>query len=230
MFNSRYGLEQAVLRGVKTQTRRVIDIPQVWHGLDVHGSHRSKDKRSLVLTDSDDCILRDEAGRYGQVLPKFQFSECVAVAQSYNAIYDAMEEQYGNSKANEWWCSACDYVYNHQQNQFGLATTEGYRNKMFVKAELMPHVIEITDIKVERLQDISDEDCLREGIIKRDDLINCRMENIIRYTFEGSFENHIWKSYTTPQEAFSRLIDKVSGKGTWESNPWVFAYSFRLKD
>ena len=35
---------------------------------------------------------------------------------------------------------------------------------MFVKADLMPRHIEFTDRKVERLQDISDEDCLKEGI------------------------------------------------------------------
>ena len=40
----------------------------------------------------------------------------------------------------------------------------GWTNKMFVRADLMPHHIRITDVKVERLQDISDEDILREGI------------------------------------------------------------------
>jgi len=30
----------------------------------------------------------------------------------------------------------------------------------------------------------------------------------------------------TPKEAFAALIDKVSGKGTFESNPWVFVYKF----
>jgi hypothetical protein len=33
-----------------------------------------------------------------------------------------------------------------------------------------------------------------------------------------------------PKEAFSFLIDKVSGNGTWESNPWVFVYTFELID
>ena len=56
------------------------------------------------------------------------------------------------------------------------------------------------------------------------------MEKIVRYTFEGSFENHIWKSYATPREAFAVLIDRTSGRGTWSSNPWVVAYSYELKD
>lgn len=38
------------------------------------------------------------------------------------------------------------------------------------------------------------------------------------------------KIFPTPREAFAALIDKISGKGTWENNPWVVAYSFELVD
>ncbi len=56
------------------------------------------------------------------------------------------------------------------------------------------------------------------------------MENIIRYTFENSFENHIWKSYATPREAFAALINKISKKNVWEENPWVAVYEFKRID
>lgn len=36
------------------------------------------------------------------------------------------------------------------------------------------------------------------------------------------------RSYSTPQYAYADLIDKVSGEGTWESNPWVWVYEFEL--
>lgn len=36
------------------------------------------------------------------------------------------------------------------------------------------------------------------------------------------------KSFCTPQGAYSYLIDKISGKGTWERNPYVFVYDFEL--
>ena len=85
----------------------------------------------------------------------------------------------------------------------------------------LPHQIRITGIKVERLQNISYEDCLKEGIMVHPGWP--AMSNL--YVFQGRtpFEN-----YLTPREAFAALIDKVSGKGTWECNPWVFAYSFKL--
>ena len=30
------------------------------------------------------------------------------------------------------------------------------------------------------------------------------------------------------QQVYAALIDKISGKGTWERNPWVYAYDFKL--
>lgn len=100
---------------------------------------------------------------------------------------------------------------------------KGWENKMFVRADMMPHQIEITDIKLERLQDISDGDCLREGIFARHDVIDTQMRDVIRYQYPDT--PHLFK---TPKEAFAHLIDKVSKKGTWASNPFVFAYSFKL--
>ena len=40
--------------------------------------------------------------------------------------------------------------------------------------------------------------------------------------------DNILKFFPSPQRAYADLIDKISGKGTWESNPWVVAYSFEL--
>ena len=105
-----------------------------------------------------------------------------------------------------------------------LTRTAGWTNKMFVKAELMPHHIRITDVRVKRLQDISYEDCLREGVVEKELTSG---DNIYRsYNFAGNKDT----AYLTPAKAFAALIDKVSGRGTWESNPLVWCYSFELVD
>ena len=96
----------------------------------------------------------------------------------------------------------------------------GWSNKMFVNSfwmERYGHTIRITDIRLERLRDISSEDCLKEGIEAR--VTGCHTF----YYIHGEE-----KAYNFPKQAFSALIDKVSGKGTWESNPWVFVYEFEL--
>lgn len=127
----------------------------------------------------------------------YKVGEIVAIAQSYHTLNKS------GYTAPEWLDHVCE-------------SSAGYENKMFVRADLMPHHIRITDVKVERLQDISDDDALKEGIFKFTDIY--------------FLSNGIAKIFTSAREAFSYLIDKVSGKGTWESNPWVAAYSFELVD
>ena len=92
---------------------------------------------------------------------------------------------------------------------------------MFVRAEFMPHKIKITDIRVQRLQDISDEDCLAEGIIKYANGV---------YTYIENGKKYYHAELDTPQKAYAALIDKISGKGTWKRNPWVFVYTFSLSN
>lgn len=94
---------------------------------------------------------------------------------------------------------------------------KGYHNKLYVKAEYMPCRIVIEDIRVERLQDISDEDCIREGIVEE------KVKDGFIYKVQGLIPR-----FKTPQEAFAVLFDRVCGKGTWKSNPYVFVYSFKL--
>lgn len=98
---------------------------------------------------------------------------------------------------------------------------------MFVRAELMPHRIRITDVRVERLQDISDEDCINEGIVKD----TCKTY-FNGYTAKFSLDqyNNMLSSewFRTPREAFAHLINKVSRKDVWNLNPYVFVYDFEL--
>lgn len=99
---------------------------------------------------------------------------------------------------------------------------KGCHNKMFVKADFMPHRIRITNIRVERLQDISEEDCIAEGVWRDN---NVELEGTT-YWYHGLANS----SFRTPQQAYASLIGRISGKGTWESNPYVFVYDFELID
>ena len=85
------------------------------------------------------CIAT-EYGLYGYtendewvIIPKYKVGEVVAVAQSYNEVVREFT---------------------------GLAFEPGSTNKMFVRADLMPYRIRITGIKCERLQNISDAECM----------------------------------------------------------------------
>ena len=93
----------------------------------------------------------------------------------------------------------------------------GATNKMFVKNEIMPHQIRITAVKKCRLQDLTDEECLREGI----ETMFLKSMEIVFY-----FRNSIL--YQTEKKAFADLINKLNGKCYWDSNPEGYAYEFEL--
>lgn len=191
MFNDRYGLTQAVLNGSKTMTRRavpkrILDEVEIYQEAYYNGTFESISEKDAILAM---CTYEELFN-----LP-YQVGEVVAIAQSYkDCLYDYHTEVQGTDAL--------------------LGEFAGWDNKMFVKAEFMPHHIRITNIRVERLQDISDEDCMREGIYHDGTWYRYANDN----------------GYASCRNAFSNLIDKVSCKGTWESNPYVFVYEFELVD
>lgn len=206
-FSDRYGLTRAVVEEYKNKTRRIATFDEVKEPNTGWLTEQPEAGR-LVLCDGVRIVAKSQ----------YKMNEILAVAQSYKSIHEAMMSgDYGDSKYDAFRCAV-------------VAGTKGWTNKMFVRADLMPYRIKITDIKAEKLQDISDEDCLKEGIIRRDDMINSRMEDVVRYTFENSFVGGVYKTYATPREAFAALIERpgIGHKGDWSKNPWVMVYEFKF--
>ena len=216
LFNDKFLLTKAVLDGRKTQTRRVITYPKTFHGKNVCGYYVCRRATDGAITE---VCMYDENESFideGQILPKYKVGEVVAVAQSYCSIAEELEN------SNNATCAA-HYEKNVQKASEYISWMEhpGFNNKMFVAADMMIHQIRITDVRVERLQDISDEDCIKEGIRK---VVNENGIYVQYYVGKGdnacSFEN--------PREAFAHLINKVSRKDVWVQNPYVFVYDFEL--
>ena len=197
MFSDKYDLTRAVLEGRKTQTRRIITIPK-------------NIQRQIVgepkITGAKDYRLGVEVRIYDEedydfvpmyVQPVYLVNEIVAIARSYKDMsYGAL------------WDDCLEFE--------GVEPTKlaGWNNKMFVRADYMLHRIRITKVRIQRLQDISDVDCMAEGINY--------------YEQEGFSWCSTGELFDTPREAYAALIDKISGKGTWESNPYVCVYEFEL--
>lgn len=221
MFNDKYSLTQAVLDGRKTMTRRIIKCPRTFKGEWVAGFniHRRHSDKKIV---DWPCMYDADEREFdmGEILPKYELGEVVAIAQCYKSLGMNPEIALDDK----------DGIGFYTKTKFA----PGWKNKMFVRADLMPHHIRITNIKIERLQAISDDECLHEGVefsqeqYKYDGTKSYFVQNI---TEIGSRWNRMFcKHFGTPREAFAALIDKVSGKGTWESNPYVFVYEFELID
>lgn len=203
-FNNRYGLTESVLNGRKTMTRRIIGQADK---IDSYFAH-------------DDRLIGDVhyfSMYAGTVKSTYHIGEEVAVAQSYKDCWDIYQQRWEAKNDTSDWHTP-DAILGDQ-----VDTVKGWTNKMFVRADPMPHRILITNIRVERLQEISDEDCVREGVMEGE-----FMNTWDRYYFDvwGDVPNHI--TFRTPRAAFAALIDRISGRGKWEMNPWVFVYEFEL--
>lgn len=196
MFNDKYCLTQAVLGGTKTMTRRVERLKpsarMFDEALNIEGGLNDKGRWIFTLYNKNGDII-------GDIIPHYNISEVVAIAQPYKDLYSHDDVRI---KFNPF---------------FDMTKSTAWNNKLFVESQYMKHHIKITDVKVERLQDISEDEILREGV----------------WQFPGNkFTFYISKAkaFSTAHDAYKYLIDKVSGKGTWENNPWVVAYSFELVD
>lgn len=194
MFNDRYGLTQAVISGRKTVTRRVVDPQGKYEEL----------RWWQPCIEFEECMYGYTENEGWEVIePRYNVGEIVAVAQRYDSF---LHPNNG--------------VIEHDYQTTALAS-KGWDNKMFVKADLMPHRIQITDIRIERLQDISD-DYFKEGIT----LLASADDGRIQW---GYADEHLrYYMFDSPREAFASLIDKVSGKGTWDRNPFVWRIEFEL--
>lgn len=200
MFNDQYGLTEAVLDGRKTQTRRILNPTMLFERLNTYEGWEKEDIADWKESCKDRLYKADgeelkEMLDYALEHSPYKVGENVAVAQRY-----------------------CDIPMD-SSIKIILCKHPGWNNKMFVTAKAMPHQIKITNIRCERLQDISTDDCLAEGIVDFESKIN--KAHFYSITDESA-------TYSTPRNPFAILIDKISGKGTWASNPLVFVYDFKL--
>lgn len=208
-FCDRYGLTQAVLNGTKTMTRRLIPPKVVEYALNVY--RQDYYSAALDYLNDKECL---EGWLIVEKKSRYKLGEVVAVAQAYKVIEVYNPDSYEDVMLDQGTICESSHPYSH------LMRSGGWDNKMFVRPDLMPHQIQITDIKIERLQDITDKECLKEGIEYS------KYERNWFYTNDKNTEFHA----PSPRKAFAALINRlgVGRKGLWESNPFVVVYEFKL--
>ena len=238
MFSEQYGLQQAVLEGRKTMTRRalpkrvqaVLDayttgvcvVPEsaIPCGMSIEefAEQFAKYPGKVIITHKDEKVsfTPSKLEVYKMMLEysTYKVGDVVAVAQRYSEL----------SWDKTFYESLKPLCNGGRLPQYCL---KGWDNKMFVRAELMPHRIRITNVRIERIQDISDEDCIKEGIYVSDTMTKFRVRNgYSPQCANDQKEQKMW--YTSPRQAFAALIQKLSGKKAWGDNPCVFVYEFEL--
>jgi len=198
---------RAILAGRKTQTRRVMKLTSLGHikAPIMYGRHKPDNPRALA------------ACPYGAPGDTLWVREAVAHGEGlkYHVAYKA-DSQCGawgwDGDGNPLFCShghvlegdAGRAVGNYGMHRYGKRWTPSIHMPRWASRI----TLRITDVRVERLQGVSHQDCVAEGCAGGHD-------SIPRYPYSA-----------TPREHFHHIWNTINGAGAWEANPWVWVVAF----
>lgn len=210
LFNG--DMVRAILDGRKTQTRRVVKIPKGWVPESPDGSslvlgqitsaHPKKGKFGLFITRTDDGFIQRDI----VLCPYGQPGDRLWVRESHYLKED------GNGVA---------YAADNEPLPTG-AKVHGFtklRPSIHMPRWASRITLEITDVRVERLQDISEEDAKAEGLKYHSDLYGYRLYG--KYSGIGPTDG------VGALDSFRSLWQSINGLESWDANPWVWVVEFR---
>ena len=212
LFNKNYGMEDAAIAGTKTMLRRIIRFKDFGSRV-VRYTPLPKTKGSARYHLEDGTTVVDY-----ETQSTYRVGEIVAIGQSYADVKKYYEK---NGKDSTEYQA---FIKEVEGKDIDLHRA-GSKDKFLVKPHLMPHHIRILSIKSQRLQDITEEECLAEGI-----------------GFDESQSSHKFYvedkrtgarcSFPTGREAFAFFISQTEKniRNVWQKNPPVYVYTFETID
>lgn len=209
---------QSILRGEKTQTRRVINpqpIEDFESGYVFDGKHKSLYKNDSTHEDWRIRFIEDwckyKVGDILWVRETWQHTKCLNI--------NFEDENYG-------------YVYKADGQPWEDYEEWAWKSSIFMPKDACRIFLKITKIRIERLEDITKEDAIAEGIEKWKQMCQTRyksyVEPMVGFWDDGS---HLQTGGVHPAIASYRsLWAKINGFDNLNSNPWVFVYEFERTD
>ena len=210
-FNDKFYLTQAVLDGRKTMVRFIVSQRHIEKAKAYQQEYYEGALERISIEDA----LLNMAGAEKMISSPYKVGEIVAVAQNYCDVIKEWSKGFGKGFS------------------FGLEDRPGMHNKVCVKAEYMPHHVRIVSMKVERLQKISNEDAMREGVVRVNEtsrVLGCKPY----YTFKGSkahsvsakvaFIGLMYRHEKREKQPYPREVPAVA------YNPYLWAYEIELVD
>lgn len=182
---------KALLNGTKTQTRRIVKLPNY------HPSVPEKQKKLLTIKD---WILYDGNNEeIGTMRKPYKEGDVLWVRETFRGI----EQDFG--------CPRFEYKATENIN-----LGDKWKPSIFMPKEACRIFLKVKSIRIERLQDISEEDAKAEGVLLK--------ENGSYINYLDTVHNH---RYTTKaKSSFQTLWHSINGPSSWIENPYVFAYEF----
>lgn len=197
---------RAILEGRKTQTRRVVKPQPRLQPMPCHYVPSG-------WAESDDigCTCRE-------VKCQFRKGMLLWVRESFWA-HPANNAFYKGGSGRIHYDAALDDAKRKSLR------AEGWKRKPPIH---MPRwasriALEITGVKVERLQDISEEDIYAEGIERHADAVSLLNEFNAAHALEAGIDLTPY-----PLAWFCESWSDINGKESWDANPWVWVISFKV--
>lgn len=201
---------RALLDDRKGQTRRVLkDTPVGRNGYCCTKNITFRDEAHFVRVMPEVCPY----GRPGDLL---------WVRETYRE-HDAGDQD-GNTL--EYRADRPEYV-KRSDDPCAVA----WRPPMFMFRRCSRITLRITDVRVQRLRDISEADAIAEGVWHLGKSVNgidmWAQHDAIAQTTAGLCAD-VQFIGRTAQDAYRKLWESINGKGSWDANPWVWAISFAV--
>lgn len=189
---------RALLAGTKTQTRRVLK----------GANHVSAGGAPLKFTGSD---IKEVQCPYGWT------GDRLWVRESFCPIYP-QDPHYNGGRPIEYDYQA---TYKHGDRLGDLiGVKRKWRPSIHMPRAASRISLEVTGVRVERLQDISIEDCKSEGAWGPDESIVEKVAQHFGIDFLAA----------NPYLAYRMLWESINGPGTWEENPLVWVVEFKRQE
>jgi len=199
----------ATIEGRKTQTRRIIKPQPISMPISCDYAPISTHPSCDILMGSFHYPGEDG---YEFIRPRYKSGEKLYLKEPYcNEVpgYFGVAYKYYPSNVNRL-----------PEEDTGF--TVPWKNKLFMPAKYARYFIEITAVKCDRVQNISNDDCCFESIyFLFSDGKKSSQQNGFVNGLDGVF-------YGTSKQAYAALFDSINGKGAWESNPYVWIYDYIL--
>jgi len=198
---------RALLAGTKTQTRRVVK------GID-------PDHLAATMTKAQwQQVNRNKPVSFGPAdfCPYGQPGDRLWVRESFMDLRGTGVEHYDADGRRQRYAFAADSppgsYSDEARKDYGLK----WKPSIHMPRSACRLVLEVTGVRVERLNDISEEDARAEGC---------------PFTWDGNQyeppppEADSWQGYG--RASFSLLWSQINGPDSWQTNPWVWVVEFRV--
>ena len=229
LFNTE--MVKAILAGTKTQTRRIIKIqpPNAEYRISTLAETTDRSRKKLegqhhwVIYDHDKHSIKEDQDKYFR--------------SPFGYVGDRLWVREAHTFRVQHYCgeSGCDcddisirYEADNSSDMISGAHKDIPDNWGFEGGRLRPSLhmprwasritLEITNVRVERLQDISEDDAKAEGV----DIFRVQLGELNPILVPGGH-----RGTDCPKEGFNSLWDSINGANSWSENPWVWVVEFK---